>query len=48
VAWLRALLRDPSAPRFFGKKSSMPPFADKLSDVELDALVELLRAERLR
>jgi mono/diheme cytochrome c family protein len=42
------LLRDPSEPRFFGAKNQMPKFGDKLSDDEIAAVVELLRAERAR
>lgn len=43
-AWLRALIRDPSSPRFFGLTEDidgMPAF-DDLTDSELDALVDLI------
>jgi ubiquinol-cytochrome c reductase cytochrome b subunit len=46
--WLVAFLADPSERRFFGDKNDMPRFRGKLSDTELDALAELLRAERAR
>jgi ubiquinol-cytochrome c reductase cytochrome b subunit len=48
AAWLRAFIADAGAPRFFGKKNGMPRFADKLTDEEIDALVDLVRQERLR
>jgi mono/diheme cytochrome c family protein len=45
-AWLRGLLADAGGPTYFGKKNTMPRFADKLSAVETDALVAWLRSER--
>ncbi len=39
-------MRDPGAPQFFGKNNDMPRFAGKLSEVELEALAQLLRGER--
>jgi ubiquinol-cytochrome c reductase cytochrome b subunit len=48
AAWLRAFLEDPSEARFFAGKNHMPKFRDKLSAADLDALVALLSAERLR
>jgi ubiquinol-cytochrome c reductase cytochrome b subunit len=47
-AWTRDFVADPTEPRFFGDKNHMPKFRGKLSDVELDAVAELLRAERAR
>ncbi len=46
--WVKQLLADPGADHLYGKKNQMPRFGSKLSPVEVDALVELLRAERLR
>lgn len=48
AAWIKAFLEDPSAPTFFGKKNDMPKMKGRLDDTDLDALVELLRAERAR
>jgi mono/diheme cytochrome c family protein len=44
--WTRALLTDPGAARFFGKKNKMPKFGEKLSADEMEALVSLLAGER--
>ncbi|HZS38082.1 MAG TPA: cytochrome b N-terminal domain-containing protein [Polyangia bacterium] len=46
--WLHDFLADPSEPRFFGDKNQMPKFRGKLEDADLDALADLLRAERAR
>ena len=46
--WLKQLFVDPGADHLYGKKNQMPRFGSKLSPVETEALVELLRAERLR
>jgi ubiquinol-cytochrome c reductase cytochrome b subunit len=45
-AWLRGLLADAGGPTYFGKKNTMPRFADKLSPVEMDAIVAWLRSTR--
>ena len=46
AAWIKRLLEDASQPALFGAKNEMPKFRGKLGDPQLDALVQLLRAER--
>lgn len=48
ASWLRAFLLAPGAARFFGRKNDMPSMKGKLDEVELEAVVRLLRAERAR
>jgi ubiquinol-cytochrome c reductase cytochrome b subunit len=47
TGWLRAFLLEPGAARFFGAKNDMPSMRGKL-DADIDAVVQLLRAERSR
>ncbi len=44
--WIEGLLKDAGGARYFGKKNQMPRFVDKLTPVELQALVALLRSGR--
>jgi ubiquinol-cytochrome c reductase cytochrome b subunit len=44
--WVRAFLIDPGEGRFYGKRNRMPKFGEKLTGVEIEALVRLLRNER--
>lgn len=46
AGWIVGLLSDAGGPLYFGKKNTMPPFKDKLTPVEMDALVALLRSAR--
>jgi ubiquinol-cytochrome c reductase cytochrome b subunit len=46
--WLRAFLLAPGDERFFGRKNDMPAVGTKLTPEELDAVVELISAERSR
>ena len=39
-AWLKAFIRHPESGQFYGAKNQMPSFANKMSDTELDLLVE--------
>jgi ubiquinol-cytochrome c reductase cytochrome b subunit len=48
-AWLREVIRDAGRGLWFGDHNEMPRFGpDKLSDADVAALVQLLRAERAR
>ncbi len=40
--WLRAFLANPGSPQFYGDKNHMPHYADKLSESELNLLVNWL------
>jgi mono/diheme cytochrome c family protein len=46
--WLKAFLTDPGGDRFFGRKNDMPKVAAKLSDDELEAVIDWLGRERAR
>lgn len=43
--WLKAFIRNPGTPQFYGEKNQMPAYADKMSDQELDLLVRWLTGD---
>ncbi len=45
AAWLKAFIRHPESPQFYDSKNQMPSFADKMSNKELDLLVEWLTGD---
>lgn len=40
--WLKAFIRNPASDQFYGSKNQMPAFADKMSEAELNSLVDWL------
>lgn len=44
-AWIRAVILDPGAPRFFGESNQMPKFEGRLSEAELDDVLTYLLSE---
>ena len=45
AAWLKAFIRHPESSQFYDSKNQMPSFADKMSNKELDLLVEWLTGD---
>lgn len=45
-AWVARVIRDDSAPDLFGEAASMPKFADKLSDDEIEQLAAFVAGQR--